>query len=301
METTSGLRARSLEGLGSPPRAVPLVVRIDELFGGPLASVGWLLLGFGLIFAWGFGLNADFASWRFRGPLSTAQATTAGCRGTTFSEGGGKHRRGNPIYENSFSFEERGRAFSNRSYSFVCMAAGQPALAEFPAGRPDLARLRGMRRAPFSQGVLIVLIVPALGLAFALSALLTGVRDIRLLERGILARGAVAATRPTSMTINRRVVWEVTLAFRDGLGAERRMTTKTCFPEKLEGEGVHNVFYDPENPAGAIAVDTLPEPLFADESGGLVSDGWPRAARALLCPALTVLGHGLYWLVRLAR
>ena len=51
--------------LAQPPRHVPWLVRSQVLFGGFASQFGWLFFGFGFIFVWIFGLNADFGGVLF--------------------------------------------------------------------------------------------------------------------------------------------------------------------------------------------------------------------------------------------
>lgn len=295
----------ALQGLAPPPRPVPLQIRIDELFGGTTSVLGWSFLGLGLIFVWIFCLNADLSGWRFLAGKAGIAARTTGCRSTSFSEGGSNHSRGRPIYANDFFFQyggpTGGRVVMGTSYGQQCLQAGRDAVAEFPPGKPEYARLRGMRRAPMPWVLIWIGLFPLIGAGFVYASLRGGLRDIGLLRRGVTARGQVVAKRATGTRINNRPQYELDMAFKDAFGVERRFSTKTCFPEKLEGEGVHNVFYDPDRPGDAISVDALPEPLFADLSGGLASDGWTRAGLSLVPPALTIGGHAAYWLWRLAH
>lgn len=291
---------RTLERLSPPPRLVPLEIKISELTGGMLSGLGWFFLGFGLIFVWIFVLKADLSSWRYSGELSRAPARVEGCRRTGFSESSGRRGPSSYIYANDFSFTRDDRVHRGRSYAHACLEAGEAAV-EFPKGRPELARLQGMRRAPFSPAVLFILIFPGIGLIFVLSSVRTGLRDIGLLERGLMARAKAASSKPTNLRVNNQVVWEVTMSFRDRSGAERRMTARTRDPLKLERDGVHSVFYDPDDPSEAIAVDALPQPLFSDASGRLTTDGWRRARLGLTPPCIALAAQLLYWAAALLR
>jgi hypothetical protein len=292
---------QGLQGLKPPPREVPLGIKLTELFGGTNAFIGWFFLLVGLPFAWIFAANGDYSGWRYHGALQTATARASACRGTNFSEGGSNHRRGHPVYETEFFFQDSGRTIVSSSYGWDCYQAGQDAPVEFPPGRPDLARVRGMRRALMPPSVVFVLIFPLIGLIFVVVSLRTGLRDIRLLQIGVVGRGTVVGKRATNTRVNNRILYELDMAFKDAFGKTARFKTRTCFPEVLEAEGAHNVFYDPDRPEDAIAVDTLPESLRADYSGGLASEGWGPIIRALVVPALVLLSNAAILAYKLTR
>ena len=134
-----------------PPREVPLLVKARVLFGGPLSVAGWAFFGFGSIFVWMFGLNADYTSWyRFSGAVETAAGKITRSEATNFTSGGSRGRRGTPIYANRYAYREPdGVEHAGVSYATgVRLSAGEAVTVEHPAGRPEISRIRGMRRAP---------------------------------------------------------------------------------------------------------------------------------------------------------
>lgn len=292
---------QGLQGLRPPPREVPLGIRITELFGGTNAFIGWFFLLVGMPFFWIFGANADFSGWRYHGDLETAVARVSACRGTKFTTRHTRYGTGSTVHETEFFFQYAGRTIVSSSYDNSCYEAGQDAPVEFPAGHPELARIRGYRRAILDPSAAFTLLFPMIGLIFVVVSLRSGLRDIRLLENGVVGRGTVVGKRPTNVTENNRRQWELDISFKDAFGKSVLFKTRTCFPETLEAEGAHNVFYDPQRPEDAIAVDTLPEPLLADASGGLSSDAWWRPVAALIVPALAVLSSAAFLAYKLAR
>ena len=292
---------QGLQGLKPPPREVPLGIKITELFGDTTAFIGWMFVLVGMPFVWIFGMNSDFSGWRYRGQLETAAARVSACRGTSFTEGGRNHRGGHRVYETEFFFQDHGKTIVASSYGWSCYQAGQDAPVEFPPGRPELARIRGYRRAILDPWGGFVFIFPLIGLVLVVVSLRQGLRDIRLLSAGIVSRGAVVGQRATNTTVNNRRVWELDVSFKDAFGKPVLFKTRTCFPEKLTAEGAHTVFYDPDRPEDAIAVDSLPEPLLADCSGGLATDGSWRAVGALVLPALVALSNAAVLAYKLTR
>ena len=66
----------------APPRGVPLSLRVVNFFN-VMAQIGWFVFGFGMIFFWIFGMNADFSFATFhvdgqtRGRVLSVKSTGA--------------------------------------------------------------------------------------------------------------------------------------------------------------------------------------------------------------------------------
>src|SRR5215218_5391795 len=60
----------------APPRGVPPSLRVVNFFNGA-AQLGWAVFGFGMIFFWGFGMNADFSFATFHVDGQTRGRVTA--------------------------------------------------------------------------------------------------------------------------------------------------------------------------------------------------------------------------------
>src|SRR5439155_19469836 len=136
---------------------VPLLVRLRVLFGGPFSQFGWFFLGFGMIFFWLFVCWADLTSWqRFRGPLATAEGVVIASSDTHASEGGSKHSRGTPIYKNEFKFVVDDREYRGASYAVgTQLRPSRSVTVEYVPGKPEVARVRGMRTNVFGPAVLM--------------------------------------------------------------------------------------------------------------------------------------------------
>src|SRR6202158_2777437 len=100
-----------------PPRTLPWSTRLVVLFGGTFSGFGWLFFGFGMIFVWIFAGKGDYTSaFMMRGVLETAPAVVTGVQNTKFSEGGGKHTPGTPIYAYHYKFQSGGTDYEGTSY-----------------------------------------------------------------------------------------------------------------------------------------------------------------------------------------
>ncbi|MFI5345812.1 MAG: hypothetical protein ACHQ51_05510 [Elusimicrobiota bacterium] len=250
-------------------------------------------------------MHSDYAAWyRFNGALESARARATACRDTHYSIGGGKSRRGTPVYETSYEFTTSdGVMHSGVSYGTgFCLQPGDVSEAEWPAGEPRYSRLKGMRSdyLPGSGG-LFVLIFPLIGLIFAIFGLRQGLWDAHLLAEGRLARAKLVDKTETNVRQNKRPVYALTLSFVDEGGVERRGTIKTAEPERLEDPAAENILYSPEDPTRIAALDFLPGALRSGPGGRLETVSTGKTYAVLILPGLTVLVNGLFAYSRFVR
>lgn len=277
--------------VSDPPRDIPLSTKLVVLFGGTFSWFGWFLAGFGMIFVILFASQADFSSWiYFRGALETSPAIVTASEETHASEGGGKHRRGTPIYEHHFKFSFGGAEYAGTSY---CTGGGlrdnQHVTVEFPAGKPDLSRIQGMRRAMFGPFVIFVFIFPLIGLTLVAVTLRTGKKNIFLLANGESAQARNTGKEPTHTRVNNRTVYKVWFEFTDRSGGLQKTSTRTSTPEKLEGRAFEPLFYDVNNPVRCAFLHNLPGSVALDERGGVKPCGAGQVFSALWAPVLAAI------------
>ncbi len=287
-----------------PPRSVPIAVRARVLFGGILSQFGWLFLGFGLIFGWVFGLQTDVTGmFLFRGELSVGQGTITASEETPYYEGGDEHTKGTAVYASRYTWlgpDERWR-------EGVSYAVGRrlepdaPVTIEYATGKPEVSRIRGMRRSPFAVWAAFVFIFPLIGLCIVAVGLRRGLKANRLLGHGCLALGRLQSKAATNTKVNDRPVYNLTFAFEDQDGSTCEAHARSHTPEELEDDAEEPLLYDPANPAYSVMLDNLPGAPRIDESGGIQSGNSAAAAASLLLPAATLIGHGSYLYLRFVQ
>jgi hypothetical protein len=283
--------------LAPPPRAVPLPLRLQVLFGGILNLFGWIFFGFGMIFFWAFAMNSDLTSFaRFRGPLETATGVVVHSYATNASE---NKRR---IYGHEYAFEYNGRDYQGVSYATGRqIPAGLSAQIEFPAGNPEVSRIQGMRRGMFGPAVVFVVIFPFVGLCFLVFGLRSGLRAAHLLGNGQLAFGTLASKVPTNTRVNNQTVYKLTFDFATDDGRRAQAVARSHQPHRLEDEARECLFYDPARPERAVLFDSLPGSPRITSSGNFDPEWTATALLSLLPVLLTVLGHGTYLFFRYLR
>jgi hypothetical protein len=281
-----------------PPRTVPLCTWITVLFGGALQQIGWFLLGFGMIFFYVFGLEADLSGLWMR-LVDARQATGV----VTSIEDTNASENESPVFAVNYRFvaangtKVESTAYSTGYYPDV----GQRVSVEYLHSNPEVSRVEGMRRTTFGPAAIIVVIFPLVGAGLAFFGLFEGIRASRLLGIGRLAFGKLTSAVGTNTTVNNRQVVAMTLSFRAHDGAEYEVTSKTSEPEKLDDQAEELILYDPDDPTRGAALDALPGKLQIDQSG-TIRLGRPAAClTTLILPGLTILGNAAYLWFRFAR
>lgn len=275
-----------------PKRAVPFSVSCALLFGGLLTQIfGWVFFGFGMLFVWVFGANADFSALHFLGETRQAQGVILRVEDTSASE------NERPIHAYRYRFyTPDDQTHEGMSYSTDSREQGAEVVIEYPAGRPERARIQGMRSAPFSPLVLFVTIFPLIGLGFIAQAMRRGLRARRLLQQGVLAWGRLVDKEPTGSYVEinkrRKPVYALSFAFTVG-GREYRVTENTYEPEYLEDETQERLLYDPAHPKQAVMLDSLPGQPDFDADGNIRPASLGRTLKVLALPVLITLIHGL--------
>jgi len=278
-----------------PPRTVPLCAWITVLFGGVLQQIGWFFLGFGMIFFYVFGLEADL-SGLWMGLMDTRQATGV----VTSVEDTNASENDSPVYAVNYRYVAAdGKKVESTAYSTGYYPdEGQRVTVDYLRSNPEVSRVEGMRRTVFGPGAVFVVIFPLVGAGLTFFGLLEGIRASRLLGIGRLAFGKLTSVAGTNTTINNRQVMAMTFSFRAHDGATYDVISKTSHPENLDDQAEELILYDPDDPTRGAALDALPGSLRIDQSG-MIRLGRPIAClTTLIVPGLTILGHGLYLFFR---
>ncbi|MFN7996264.1 MAG: hypothetical protein U0Q18_21815 [Bryobacteraceae bacterium] len=282
----------SVERLAPAPRFIPPLLQWQLLLASPASQIGWVILGFGSIFIWGFLPHADFSGPRFR-PRETAEVRgeSLDCRTTRFTEGGSKTRRGTPIYENRYRYTIGVKTYESSSYAKGQCLAGGPVRVEYLIRQPDFSRVAGMRRKPLSPASSLIALFPATGLAMILAGVWKGRRSIRLLRNGSPAVARFLKKEPTRTRVNNRLVYRMTFEYTAQNGMLGNAVLRSNRPERLEKKPGTLLLYAPENLNDVVFVDTLPGRIWLAEAGQPAPGG---SLAYLILPALAILGNLWY-------
>ncbi len=274
----------------APPRQVPLSLRLVNFFNGG-AQIGWAVFGFGMLFFWIFGTNADLSFLTFRNPAGRAAGKITRVEDTNASQNKQKIRKAYYQYSVAGEWLE-GKSYTNDGSP----SQGDEVTVESDPGHPTRSRIEGMRRALFGPGALAVTIFPAVGLALLIPLTLTGRKRNRLLREGVFTTGTMIDRRPTNVTINNHPVWEVVFEFHDHTGQRRECSARATDTTRLEDEPQEALLYDPGDPSTAYVIDEAPARPKFDLNGQL--EGRPNAAAlALILPSIVIGAHLLvFWI-----
>ena len=281
------------------PRRVPWLVRGPLLFGGFINQFGWGFFGFGLIFAWVFGLMADFSGLRFAlGQVDTTAGVVIAVESTsaTVNE--------TPVYAVTYTYRvERLEA----AYQDVAYATGRQfepgwdVTVEYLRSNPAISRLPGTRRGMFPVWVLgIVAPFPLIGLVFMAFGLRRGLQAVSLLSTGQVGMGRFKSKEPTGVRVNNRPVYKLTFEFTADDGTLYEVSSQTHQPRLLQDERQEQLVYNPRRPAQAVMLDNLSGSPQLDDFGQIQPGSLKGALLTLILPAVTVLVHGTVLAVVLA-
>lgn len=282
----------------APPRPVALGARVAVLFGGSLSQIGWLLLGFGMLFFWIFVWNSElFSGIAFIGGTQVAEGQIQRVETTGASE------NDTQVLALTYTFRaDDGRAY--RAVGYITGGdwhSGAGVRVEYLSRDPSVSRAQGLRRKLFGTGGAWAGVFPLIGLVMVLVSLKGGLRANWLLGNGCLAYGKLVGAVPTGTTINSRPLVAVTLEFHTSGGIVRRTVSKTTQPETLEDEPAEMLLYDRGNPSDAVTIDSLPGLPDVLPDNRIVLRAPEAVWRTIILPTLTVVGHGGYLLYQLLR
>jgi hypothetical protein len=272
-----------------PPRIVATALAARVMLGSVRSQFGWLALGFGSIFFWGFIWNIDLSGWRFTfEPVGHTSGRFVYCNDTQFVRG--RNRRSRGIYENHYQFELVGRIFQGSSFATGGCTGGRLPI-EYLRAHPEVSRIAGMRRRPYGPSTLLVDVPAAAGLFMIFTGFVQARARLRLLRGGLTATGRLTEKTWTPMNAKGAYKYQMTFEYDAQNGAKGSLTTRTSRPEGLEDTAGVPLFYDPADLRRAVLVADLPGGIAAGEGGQPVT----RSSRAfLILPALTVLGNLWY-------
>ncbi len=276
----------------APPRGVPLSLRVLNFFNGA-AQLGWFVFGFGMIFFWIFGMNADFSFATFH-----VDGQTRGRVTQVVSTGASENKR--RVEANHYEYSVAGRTFQGTSYSTGGgVAEGEEVTIEYDEGSPERSRIMGMRRAMFGPAAAIVVIFPAIGFLILYFSTRSGMKRNQLLRDGILTTGVLVRREPTNVTVNKHRVWECTFEFTDRNGQRREASARGTDTSRLEDEPHEALLYDPNDPEKAYVLDEAPaRPKL--ENGELVGRGI-GAIGALIVPGLVIAFNAFMFYLKFVK
>jgi len=282
-----------------PPRKIPFDLSIMLILGNFMAKLGFFFFGFGLIFVWIFGINADYTSWyKFRSGIDEVPGMIKKCEKTGFSEGRGSSSssQGSPVYKYSYSYTDKnglgheGISYSTKNYNRVSI--------QYLKNNPDYSRIKGALRKPMPPLVGFVFIFPIIGIFMTIKGIKKGMISYFLLKHGYPAEAKIVERNSTSQRINNHEVINYELEFSIKNGTKYRSSFKTHLTDNLDDEDTELIFYDPYKPEVAIPFDALTTKPLINTEGRFLSVNKLKALWIIILYIVVIIGHGLYIIYR---
>ena len=282
------------DALGDPPRSLPpgLLVRLRL---GVVALIGAAVFGFGMIFWWIFAEpSLPFEDWELDSHGADARGSASAVERTGIRE---DHSQ---ILRFRFTF----RTPQGRVVKGVCHASGAgpkpgaDVIVQHLPDRPDVCRIKGLRRGLCSPWAALIGVVPLAGLAAFMIGMMIGRMRINILRNGRVARLTLRSVHNTLTRINNQRVKRYVFDTPDALDDGSETVCRTHLPIGLEPGRQAWVVYDPNRPAKGLFLKLLADGLSVDGFGALSHPVRVQEVLRLLVPAVCIIPHVAIWVAR---
>ncbi|MEW6469507.1 MAG: DUF3592 domain-containing protein [Bacteroidota bacterium] len=240
------------------PRPVGLGLKLRVIYSGFFALFGTIFLLTGLFVLVSMAPLTDFS---FITDLDGERA--ASIAAITAAQRTGEVENGAHIMKYDYTFTAAdGKKYSGASYypGDLALQPGDSVTVEYSIPRPQSSRIAGLRKAPLSFTIfLILLLFPVTGIITLAVALRKGFRTIHLLRYGLLTTGRVTGREATSMRVNRRTVYKVFFEFTGADGMKHKTIVHTHDIGRVTDEREEKLVFDTSNPQHAVLLDALPK------------------------------------------
>lgn len=291
--------------LAGPPRTVPFLVRLRVLFGGGANQLGWLLFGLGTITAWFFVDRVDYNFWKFYGELEAGQAVVVKTEESSSSWSGRKssNSKAEPVHAIFFAFTPlQGSTAEFVSYTGEHkLQAGDKVDVEYPSGRVDLVRIKGMRRKRMPTVILLILVFPLGGLGLFIVGFCTGFQGLGLMVGGIQGKAKLKSKKKTDSKVLGKTVYDMILEFQAEDDQMYEIPVHTHHPERFEDESGEPLLYAPTRPSQAVLLDALPGSPRIDKTGNIQAKNPLASIGALILPVVVIVGNVIMIITKLRQ
>ncbi|MBN1336724.1 MAG: hypothetical protein JXB39_12270 [Deltaproteobacteria bacterium] len=284
-----------LPHLASPPRTLSRDLRIQVYLGGPKAQIGLALLGLGLALFLAVAPRTDVSSlWHFAGNVATAGGTVVATHRVPALQPGDRWPRALTLQEIRFSFQPASPEAPSVEATAWWIGGfrdpGDSVTVEHLLDRPEIARLHGTWRSPFPPWALLTVLLPIAGVWILVPAVREARLALRLMRQGAVTRGEFWARDDVPSPIGLPPLHHLEYRYTPE-GAEEPLALQwsTHSPLVLSDGPETPVIYDPEAPAEARLLVTLPGPFRLDEDGHFQPLEPATSRRALVLPILSAL------------
>lgn len=269
---------------------MPAGLALEAILGAP-QSLGALGLSmFLLIFVLTFGIRSEaLTALAWRGPAGATQGEVLEVQSTSSKENSKR------IHEVRYRYTAGGRTLTGESYGFSALRAlpkGAPVTVEYLEQRPEVSRVQGLRRHPFSAFLGLALVPWALALLGALGGIPQGFARLRLLREGRLAWARLIGREEErrGKVLMHRLTFEYALdeggpSYRTS-AVRKTHTVEENNPGPLVDDPEEALLCAPGEEGPVVFLDQLPAGTTVDEQGNFQAP-FAVARFALILWALT--------------
>ena len=262
-----------LAGLNEAPRELPFMLKVLILFGSPGFLGGFFILlstVMTVVFWFDDGENRYLGECKIdKGELRQADGRILRREKTSVTVGGGKHRKGKPVYAYYFTFQTAD-GFTVEQHSYTAKLLDEnitDVKIEYLQTEPLYARIAGTGYAPLSSMGWFPALFALLGLGIAAAAPFYRKKNYDILTNGVLADGTCIAVNPTGRKIKNRSIYAYNYQYTDLDGSQCFFTVESTEDKALADEFAEAVFYLPSQNKQLLA-DKVAKGLTVNSHGG---------------------------------
>ncbi|MCU0285164.1 MAG: DUF3592 domain-containing protein [Acidobacteria bacterium] len=255
-----------VDRLAPSPRKVPFSITCN-LLSNIFVMIGGLLFSFGMLYAWVFSANIHpINEWRLAFSNASAPAVIEKVTETNATDDE------KIIYSYYFRFTPGDGlpVYATCYTTGFYWQEGERVPAHYLPDDPNVACLEGARLSQFPYWLIFIIVVfPAVGLAFLIPGTISGQRKIKLLRLGEVTEALDISTSIARTRMNNIPMPGYAYTFRDRMGREFHGVSRTWPTARIGDETHEPVIYLPEDPKQSMLIDALPLkfPIGLDEEG----------------------------------
>ncbi|TAE75927.1 MAG: hypothetical protein EAZ85_01245 [Bacteroidetes bacterium] len=235
-------------------RHLSLALRLKILFGNTTAQSGWGILILGQIFFILFVMQVDFSDFYLgkNSPKTQGKITKINNTNTRINK--------RNVYEFHYEYQDKNNVkLQGISYSTnKDLSINSLVNVEYLEKKTTYSRIENMQKKLFPMYIILLAVISLIGIVISVISISRGLKNIRLLQIGVVTKGKFIKMEPTKVKVDNQFVQRLYFEFTDHFGKTQTTTADLLDTKKLQDEPEETIFYDAENPSKALLIDGLP-------------------------------------------
>ncbi len=234
-------------------RKLPFGIAFPTLTGGAIFWMGLIFFIVGMFFVLIFGqfTNIGRAKVSDSDPITQGELTDVIETNAEINDVS--------VFEYKYKYTINDSTYTGSSYHTGYIEIPNIVDVQFNVLQPEVSRIKGMRQSSMGSWIIFLLaIFPLIGGIMVIVTVKNGIRRLKILKYGKLAKGKFVRKEATDVTINDQRVYKMFFKFTADDGNEYTCFDKTHKTWELEDEEFELLVYDPRRPSEAVLLDTLP-------------------------------------------